>query len=464
MLAMRRLNLVPQNLSGRLQGELPSLAAIRLPAILRTVLSTSFFLLVLVNCCLVHAYESGSRTTLWDKSTNEGYRLAVLEFTERGNLANRALFTQLKKELATIDKSLVAVFIHGWKHSAAPDDSNLQSFRRMLTMLRQARVVAKSREIVGVYLGWPGVSVQLPFLEEATFWGRKAVAQEVGKGGVTEVLVALENIQTAAGKDRMMVTIGHSFGGAIVASALSEVLLSRVIDAKPDSNCSLSGEDQCTEPCVLARNFGDAVVLINPAIEANEVLPLKSLVAERCFPPNQPKLLHVLSTDADVATNRYFPLGQTLSMLMWNEEPALYHSFRGKEILLNEHQLDTITVGNYSPYWTGRLFSDKTGYKYCSLAIGNAKKCPGVPEDIQSIPTASFEPLSFISTGKEFMNDHNDIFNTQVIAYLATIVREALTVKEMTGRNKYSIDCYGIKMSFGECFAKNVELMSYESK
>ena len=62
------------------------------------------------------------------------------------------------------------------------------------------------------------------------------------------------------------------------------------------------------------------------------------------------------------------------------------------------------------------------------------------------------------------MSDHNDIFNTQVIAYLATIVREAQTVKRMTGRTKYSIDCYGVKMSFGECFAKNVELMSYESK
>ena len=407
-----------------------------------------------------HSYESGSRKSLWEETSGEDYRIAILEFTERGNLVNRALFTELKKELVNLDKSLVAVFIHGWKHNAAPDDPNLQSFKTMLSLLKKARVVAKSRQIVGVYLGWPGASIQIPVLEETTFWARKAVAQEVGKGGVTEVLLALENIQTTADKDRMMVTIGHSFGGAIVASALSEVFLSRVIDAQPSPDCKQSGEDQCTEPCVLARNFGDAVVILNPAIEANEVLPLKSLVAERCFPPNQPKLLHVLSTDADVATNRYFPIGQSLNMLMWSEEPALNHTFRGKTVQLDEHDLDTTTVGNYSAYWTGRLFSDEDGYQYCSLASGNTKRCPGVPQDIQSIPAASFEPLTFISTEEEFMSDHNDIFNTQVIAYLATIVREALTVKKMTGNTKYYIDCYGPRMSFGGCFTRNIDLLS----
>jgi hypothetical protein len=147
-------------------------------------------------------------------------------------------------------------------------------------------------------------------------------------------------------------------------------------------------------------------------------------------------------------------------MLKWREEPALHHSFRDKDVQLNEHDLDTITVGNYPPYWTGRLFSDVEGYHYCSLAQGNYKRCPGVPLDIQSIPTASFEPLSFISTEKEFMSDHNDIFNTQVVAYLATIVREAQTVKKMTGGAKYSIDCYGPRMSFGECFIKNIEILT----
>lgn len=84
------------------------------------------------------------------------------------------------------------------------------------------------------------------------------------KGGVTELLLRLEHEviddnPEHANRNLYFVT-GHSFGGAILLSALNEILLDLVVEATAD------------DACVESRSFGHGVVLLNPAIEANEVL------------------------------------------------------------------------------------------------------------------------------------------------------------------------------------------------
>ena len=51
---------------------------------------------------------------------------------------------------------------------------------------------SQTRKIVGVYIGWRGRSIDLSGLDNITYWDRKAVAEQVGKGGVTELLLRLE--------------------------------------------------------------------------------------------------------------------------------------------------------------------------------------------------------------------------------------------------------------------------------
>jgi hypothetical protein len=51
------------------------------------------------------------------------------------------------------------------------------------------------RQVVGIYLGWRGGSVSVPFAKELTFWARKGAAPRVGHGSVTEVLSRLELIK-----------------------------------------------------------------------------------------------------------------------------------------------------------------------------------------------------------------------------------------------------------------------------
>ncbi len=52
-------------------------------------------------------------------------------------------------------------------------------------------------------------------------------------------------------------TIGHSFGGAIVVSAVTDILIERTI-AKKET----------------VKSIGDTIIVLNPAIEANQTLPL----------------------------------------------------------------------------------------------------------------------------------------------------------------------------------------------
>ena len=101
------------------------------------------------------------------------------------------------------------------------------------------------------------------------------------------------------------------------------------------------------------------MVLLNPAIEANEALQLKELVAETCFGGTavlQVRLLHVLSSDADKATNKAFRLGQDGRCEF---ELASNRSWSGgsmtTEVVLQEADLDTITAGNFKPFQTGQL-------------------------------------------------------------------------------------------------------------
>src|SRR5690606_31520086 len=130
---------------------------------------------------------------------------------------------------------LLVVFVHGWKHSAAPGDTNIETFRNALASLSAAdarlrsEAGAPSRQTVGVYLGWRGGSVSIPGIKELTFWERKNTAHKVGHGSVTEVLSRLELIKRTrnvieSDNNSRLVVVGHSFGGAVVYAAVGQLL------------------------------------------------------------------------------------------------------------------------------------------------------------------------------------------------------------------------------------------------
>ncbi|MDN5849601.1 MAG: lipase family protein, partial [Nitrococcus sp.] len=223
--------------------------------------------------CETHALQR-----LPTASEGNHYLLGFIEFDDQGQLWDRQQMSAVVNKLigeAANKNLLMVVFVHGWKHNAAPDDANVATFREMLRELTDAEVkLAKGlgtsarapkrppREIVGVYIGWRGASVTLPLIKELTFWDRKNTAQKVGRGGVTEVLSRLESIKRVkqhigeSGHTRLVI-VGHSFGGAVVYTALSHILENRFV-----RTTGPAGEQSDV------GGFGDLVVLINPALEA----------------------------------------------------------------------------------------------------------------------------------------------------------------------------------------------------
>ena len=90
------------------------------------------------------------------------------------------LFALPKNQLYTI-----VVYVHGWKHNAAPNDSNMKEFRVLLEKLQKIEFGAvktrpelsehqcPARQVIGIYVGWRGASIPDDVITNATFWSRK---------------------------------------------------------------------------------------------------------------------------------------------------------------------------------------------------------------------------------------------------------------------------------------------------
>ncbi|WP_316365486.1 hypothetical protein [Candidatus Thiodiazotropha sp. CDECU1] len=354
------------------------------------------------------------------------YDLAFAEYTERGNAFNdewiHEVISKIEERRET-NGVVTIVFIHGWKHNADESDENLRDFKKTLEVL-SASAQLINRRLVGVYIGWRGLSIEMPLLKEVTFWDRKAVAQEVGKGGVTQLLLELAKIDH---KDptNVLAIVGHSFGGAIAVSAATEIISEIIINDR-----------QGQEP---GGTIGDAVIVLNPAIEANQTLNMvEAAVKNKITGPSNP-LFYSISTDADWATHYVFPVGQTIGLLFtWRQmdlQRSYYHDRLTQEsLILREEHLDATTTGNFAPYLTHRLKMD-TSSEIPEPTLHSCEELPDacVPKGLTTLdghpaigPLPEKYPLQFIKTDKTVMAGHNDIFNPEILTFIYTLIDDVV--------------------------------------
>lgn len=158
--------------------------------------------------------------------------LGFVEFDDQGQMRERDQMQSVLNtfyDIAAKENVLLVTFVHGWHHNAAPDDENVKSFQELLGRLSRVESQnSQPRKVLGLYIGWRGESIEIPYVNELTFWERKNTAENVGLVGVTEVLLKLEEIvnvkagiETSVPKplNSRMVIIGHSFGGALFYGA-----------------------------------------------------------------------------------------------------------------------------------------------------------------------------------------------------------------------------------------------------
>ncbi|CAJ9349633.1 esterase/lipase/thioesterase family lipase [Burkholderia pseudomallei] len=349
-------------------------------------------------------------------------------------------------------KLLVVVYVHGWKHTAAPDDQNVQVFRQQLNSLGEKEAPGGTR-VVGIYVGWRGVPyASADVLEDLTFWNRKAAAEKIARGSINELfgyLEALERIRngplsegpamadakgllsdcevTNGGREGASVDrhnasaqlgtmrtiyVGHSFGGLIVYEAVENGLLARIASGE------LSIEQGMKDTIPRAP---DLVVLLNPAVEAARFQPVYRLMTARTYTHVQAPLMAIVTSDADSATRYAFPLGEEFTHEDWKSE--------------QQRQATLQTIGHDKDFVTHRYVvkeSPEGGSCDADWSSGKWPRCVGTKWELKRYCIARKPlPVWNITTVKAIIPDHNDVYEPGPLALISQLmfdVREHPTI------------------------------------
>ena len=376
------------------------------------------------------------------------YLLGFVEFDDQGWLWDRkqadTLIDRLVSKDATESGLIMVVYVHGWRHNASFADDNVASFRGTLQRIGSYEQLASRnegrppRKVAGVYIGWRGLSADLEPFRTLSFWDRKNTADKVGHGGLTDLLIRLEEVQLShlaiyeGGKNRpaqtKLIVVGHSFGGQMVYSALSQILIDRF--------SGVQGEEPQT--------FGDLVILVNPAFEAARFAPLHDLSGVRTwYPDGQLPLVVIFTSETDQATKVAFPLGRQIS--------TLFDSYRNGE----QKQADRQAVGQYAPYRTHELRPlPVTGAPPPVVAAGDSKG-----NDLRLAQSARQQwidlssrngwdldlggarlshlgksgprnPFYLVAVDKQIIDGHGDIWNPTFLEFMRQFILFTTIVKE----------------------------------
>lgn len=436
------------------------------------------------------------------------FRLGIIEMSDDGHVSDdvqKDIVLATLRETALggrgkgidVKKSpgaVVVTFVHGWHHRSKVCDNNLACFRSVLQALSEAGG-ASGRPVFGIYIGWRGDNLEKA--KALSFYNRKATAHRIGYEGGRDVLLDLDDLYREL-NDRIdngmqhpvtMVTAGHSFGGALVYSAVEGALVRelRKLGEKAEGSVHAVGRRPCPGSDVrpVRPGIGDLVVLVNPAFEARRYREFVNdeQTAGRYADGQLPVLLTVAS-EGDQAVKLAFPIGRSLyfSVFPWR--------FRGMS--------DIIGAGHYDPQTTHDLVvadaannvihpdaeprptvpvADAATKKLCGLNIEGGHdfatcKCeyPVPPqlaerakstglrldrgsveikpnENVSLRPRRERDPRSpylVIRAAPEIISQHSDIYTPRFITFLTAYISEFLqqvSRVEPGSRDELPYDC-----------------------
>jgi len=223
------------------------------------------------------------------------YYLSFLEFAENGEPAQNGadrqplksaqldvLLNHLQQQRQAGKQNFVFAFIHGWREDArlgADDVANVRVMAAYLASFLQQRCLASGRycnaTVTAVYIGWRGARLNenyLPptlgsYVAALTLFDRKPVSERIAPS----VISALKRIDRTLDRKQVtgsawydeprLITIGHSLGGNMLAFGLKETMVD-MVEHYPDFGAADNSKSLLTSP------FGDLIVLLNPASEA----------------------------------------------------------------------------------------------------------------------------------------------------------------------------------------------------
>ncbi|QXH55112.1 hypothetical protein [Pseudomonas maumuensis] len=335
--------------------------------------------------------------------------LRVVEFTDDGEFVNRcqlsdviyavrgtprATGTQIPPVKVRTPK-LVVIYIHGWKHDADTQDNDVLQFQTLLKQLKTLESHRdKPRDVVGIFIGWPGRALDVPILDNLSFWGRKGGADRVAAAGnVAKLLSSIRSVSCLEeASEDFIVGIGHSFGGRVLYTATAPMFINALAMSHP-GNKNMHYEQ--------ISGVIDLTILLNPAFEASRYTALAASrrYQETLGNSQQPVLLTV-STDNDLATRYAFPTGQILGT-RWRER-------------------ERTTLGNHQPYQTHTLSSSEglpaSGENFWYDSFCQSNIC------LKNKDTISGYPFIVASTDATVLNGHNGIWSEDFKSWLSNFI------------------------------------------
>ena len=274
-----------------------------------------------------------------DPSQGRHYGLGFVEFNDNGSLRAEWQLSNLLEYASTEGQAggvILVTFIHGWNSNCHDCNGNLECFKEVLEGIANLqRRIGSRRRVIGVYLGWRGSRFQPGILNQVlTFWNRIETAKQIGEApDLHRVLWELGEVKRKLkmlNKTSLMVVSAHSMGARALFYAL-----------RPDFEREMAAASSgawCLRGDLDPRNVSsDVTVLVNPAFSAHEYSAIGRFAAAKATDPNEtcpPKLL-VVSSEADVATSKLYPLAMRAKFRF---DPAEY-----------------TTIGNFLEYQTHRL-------------------------------------------------------------------------------------------------------------
>lgn len=343
---------------------------------------------------------------------------------------------------ARTTNTIVIVAVHGWHHSAAPEDAFAMGFAKSLKEIRntlQTKVddtpntYQRARQLLtgsgdvnifSIYVGWRGRSLPGK-LDYMTFWDRKHAAEHVGDGDLREFLLRLNLIYRTSYRDRTpstpyvgLVSFGHSLGAQVLFKAISSTLENELIDAT-HSHDPAAPRPSLAKPL---EGFGDIVILVNPAFEALQFERIRKLSAQLVYDRRQPPLLLVLSADTDVGRHVFFParrwVDSIFHVLPRDEQSDLWSCALGEYEPQRTH---TITLLPESQAPASQFYASDSPARLRDIVNFDLTDMPTISR-VRLEPIAGrhtpFSPFLVAYGGKTLIRGHGGIYAQELLHFM----------------------------------------------
>jgi hypothetical protein len=387
---------------------------------------------------------------------DQSYDVAVGEFNDDGYCEDHAEIETVQHcidhaRTTNVNGAVVVVFIHGWHHGSAWDDTHFIAFRdvlRRLTFREAERYLPTpgGRRVVGIYLAWNGDPknsnlLKSGWLSNFSFWGRYGVASTVGGGDdlrdTIRTIIAATKAPLPDKAPGQLVMVGHSMGALVLESAFLSLLVDKKTGLmRSDSSMPASCVNvlEANQPIALP----DLLLAVNSAADSEILHEIKSTLRRRQITKSalaggisySPPLVMSVTSTADSATGVAWRIARLGAKTDGHDASLFTHTFASTKQAVACQPRGEVDFGQN---WHGVQIPNPWGVPTPQIAVdlparertGLDDRNPGHVRHLLT-PIGSMDEAQQVwvfQLPAEIVADHNDIFGYKASTLLLALMQ-----------------------------------------